>query len=230
LYKRLPVSWRSQIHLLIHRLNANRFLLWSLQFRHYFTCKRLKKISHLKLRVGESYKYQGWISTNYQVFCWNFLDVTKPLSGLRHLELIIADNVIEHLTLEQGKTMLQNLFDAMSAGAILRLSTPDLRGLVLRYMNGNADDLEQFRVDLQQHNVHITFPPDLLRVPFTAFGHSDGYLYDFDTLKLLLTNIGFVNIRQELTSVSTNPLLSKVENRDLPSDQWAQLCIEAEKG
>lgn len=228
-YRTIPSSFRSFVHLMIHRFNSNRLLLWFFQFRHFSTCKRLARLEKARIRIGESYSYPGWISTNYQVICYNFLDVTKPLVGVNNLNLIIADNVIEHLSLNQGKLMLTNLYNSMESGGTLRISTPNLRGLVDKYLGAEMKDLIQFKHDLGQHNVTVSLFPDLLRVPFTAFGHDKGYLYDFENLKSILEQIGFEGITQEKTSVSSNTILCNVENRNLPSDQWAQLCVEAVK-
>ena len=229
LYKKIPVSFRNRIHFLIHRINSNTFLLFLLKFRHYSTCRKLRSYEFVNLRVGESRKFHGWISTNYQVSCRNFLDITKPLNGVKNLEFIIADNVIEHLSLTKGKAMLANLYSSMLPGAILRLSTPNLRELANKYLSSDFGALEQLKIDLQQHSVAIEYLPDLLRVQFTSFGHEKGYLYDFETLQTVLMQLGFRNIKQFVTSHSEISLLVDAENRKSPSDSWAQLCIEAEK-
>jgi len=163
------------------------------------------------------------------VSCRNFLDVTKPLVGVKNLEFIIADNVLEHLSLTKGRAMLANLYDSMLPGATLRLSTPNLRELANKYANSDFGALEQLKIDLQQHSVSFEHLPDLLRVQFTSFGHEKGYLYDFETLQAILQQLGFRNVRQFATSHSEISLLVDVENRKSPSDSWAQLCIEAEK-
>lgn len=229
MYKRIPLSCRNRFHLVTHRVNSNRSLLTLLKYRHKLTCRKLRSYGFVRLRVGESAHFNGWISTNYLALCRNFLDVTKPLVGVQNLQFVIADNVIEHLSLTKGRAMLENLYNAMLPAATLRLSTPNLRELANRYVASDFSSLEPLKFDLRQHSVSLEYCPDLLRVQFTSFGHEKGYLYDFETLREILLQIGFRNVRQFETSLSTIPQLVDAENRRSPSDSWAQLCIEAEK-
>lgn len=228
-YRRLPRNFRDKLHHILHRFNSNVFLLQLCGFRHRLTCKRLRCFEFVNLRIGESGIFENWISTNYQVICANFLDATKPLKGVKNLQFVIADNVIEHLSLTNGNIMLENLYNAMLPGATLRLSTPNLRELASKYLESDFYALEQLKIDLNQHSVAFQYLPDILRVQFTSFGHHKGYLYDFQTLQLLLAKNGFKNIRQVETSKSSLMPLKNAENRKSPSDKWAQLCIEAEK-
>ncbi len=228
-YKRLPRSSRDRLHYISHRINSNILLLKLFSFRHQLTCRKLRSLKFVNLRIGESGVYENWISSNYQVTCRNFLDVTRPLNGVSNLKLIIADNVIEHLSLAQGNLMLENLHRSMLPGATLRLSTPNLRELARKYLESDFHALEQLKTDLSQHRVEMHHLPDILRVQFTSFGHEKGYIYDFETLQWCLLKHGFRNIRQVETSKSSVKLLNDVENRNSPSDVWAQLCVEAEK-
>ena len=231
LYKKIPLRHRDKLNLIRHRINSNKVLLRI--FSHYRHKRTVKHLSNSKepfqLRLGESRKFDGWVSTNYQVFCRNLLDATRPFGVSPGAAYIVIDNVIEHLPLSKGVSMLENIFQCLNPGGVLRIATPDLRGIATMYLNPVDNEIENFRNDFLPHGIKVDYDADLLKATFNHFGHQTGYIYDLDILKSILTDLGFINIQKYLPGESDIPSLKNVESRVGLSDRWGQLCLEATK-
>jgi predicted SAM-dependent methyltransferase len=229
LWKRLPISLRSYLHVILHRFNTSKHITSFLLFRHLLTARKLKlSETPVQLRIGESRKFEGWISTNYQILTRQFMDATKSY-GINVCEFIFADNVIEHLEYSNGERLIEQAFKALIPGGVLRLTTPDLETIAERYLTRSQRDLAQFAEDLREHNVNVFSGPDLLRITFTSFGHHKGFIYDFQTLGDLLSSKGFCDVVKQVPGESGNPKLRGLETRTKPSDMWSQMAVEATK-
>ena len=229
IWQLLPIRFRNLIHFFIHRVNSSSVLLTLLLLRHKITVGNFKRaLPSPWLRLGESRTFNGWVSTNYQVFTRHFLNATR-FYGEEIFEYIYADNVIEHLELKQGRLLIENAYLALKPGGVLRLTTPDLGQVVDRYQLGNQEDLIQFADDMLGHGVSVTHFPDLLRVTFTAFGHHKGYIYDESTLANLLIECGFQDIVKYRPGDSAILVFQNLESRNGKSDMWSQMAIEAKK-
>ncbi len=229
LWKKLPLELRGYIHLLLHRFNSSKHLIRLFSFRHQLTVRKLSSSkAPVHLRIGESRKFEGWTSTNYQILTRHFIDATKSY-GINVCEFIFADNVIEHLEYSDGERLIEQAFKALIPGGVLRLTTPDLETIAERYLTRSQSDLAQFAEDLRDHNVNVFSGPDLLRITFTSFGHHKGFIYDFQTLGDLLSSKGFCDVVKHAPGESRNPSLRGLETRVKPSDMWSQMAVEATK-
>jgi predicted SAM-dependent methyltransferase len=229
LWKKLPIDFRNYAHKKIHRFNSSPVLLHIFFVRHYITVRKIRNsISPVWLRIGESRTFSGWVSTNYQVITRNFLDATK-FYGSECCEVIFADNVIEHLDKRSGELLVKNAYNSLISGGILRITTPDLESIVNKYLEGSADEVKQLASDLEEHNLDIQRPSDLLRITFSAFGHHKGIIYDFNSMNELLESVGFSGVKKYTPGVSSKSNLHNLESRVGKSDMWSQMAIEATK-
>jgi predicted SAM-dependent methyltransferase len=187
-----------------------------------------KEMRPLRVEVGAGHRHlDGWICTDV---LWNskyYLDMTKPWPvEPGAVQYVYGDNVIEHLTLAQGRSMLRNARAAMVAGGTIRLATPDLGRIANLYVQGPRKEVERLMVWHRRHDRLAEHPGDLLRIAFTAWGHHVGYLYDLPSLKAELERAGFEQVRPCSTSRSADPVLRGLENRtDEETD--IQLVVEA---
>lgn len=80
----------------------------------------------IRLVIGSGHTtFQSWYSTDIAV-----LDITSPSSWSALLEketvdTLLAEHVWEHLSAEDGSKALQNCFDYLKPGGVLRLAVPD---------------------------------------------------------------------------------------------------------
>ncbi len=104
-----------------------------------------------------------------------------------------ADNVIEHITLEQGRAMLREAYRCLQPGGAIRLVTPDLGEHIELYRKGASSVDSPAAVAYREMGLTVEHPIDLVRIPIATFGHHLGYLYDYDTLAAELTKAGFAD-------------------------------------
>ena len=229
IWKKTPISFRNKIHRILQIINSSKILLKLFYFRHFITRYFISRNRCKNLRIGESLKYSNWISTNYQVLTSNFLDATRNFSSQNNFKFIIADNVIEHLSLVNGERMLRNVYCSLQRGGKVRITTPDLESICGVYLKSDPSFLNDYACDLQNHNLQIEYFPDLLKTTFNSFGHHKGYIYDFNLLSHLLNRLGFVDIQKFRAGQSNDLMLKNLEHRNSKSDKWSQMSIEATK-
>jgi hypothetical protein len=180
----------------------------------------------IKLEIGGHSPRDGWLVTNVNAVTRLYLDATKrwPIKNAS-VEYVFSDNVIEHLTLQAGRQMLQESHRCMRSGAIIRTVTPDLRAHVDMYLQGGTELKNDVANHYRDIGLDVEYPIDLVRIPVAAFGHHSGYIYDFDTLAAELRRAGFSNIiRCELGQSEHQPLRGLDFRRH---EGGAQLAVEA---
>ena len=180
----------------------------------------------IRLEVGGLQERPGWLVTNVNATARNFLDATArwPFDD-GDLEYVYADNVIEHITLAQGRAMLAEAYRCLRPGGVIRLVTPDLREHVELYLRGDAAVESQVAASYRQLGVEVAHPIDLVRIPIATFGHHLGYLYDYPTLAAELTRVGFVDPTRHAPGDSPHADLKGLDQR--AHEGGAQMAVEA---
>jgi hypothetical protein len=180
----------------------------------------------IRLEIGGHHARDGWIVTNVNAFTRLYLDATKPWPVKENtVEYLFSDNVIEHLSLQAGRTMLKEAHRCMRPGGVIRLVTPDLRAHVHMYLSGDTALDSDASTHYRTLGLTVEHPVDLVRIPIASFGHHQGYLYDFETLAAELESAGFSSpIRYDL-GVSPHPALAGLDIRS--HEGGAQLAVEA---
>lgn len=111
------------------------------------------------------------------------LDMRQGLPGdAGRVDLIYSEHFFEHLTLEEGATLLQECYRVLKPGGGIRISVPSLEVLVENYIRNN-----------------ITFAAEVGWMPATACQMLNGgmrlwehkFMYDFVELKAALQRAGF---------------------------------------
>lgn len=184
----------------------------------------------LHLELGGNDRRSGWLVTNANWRARYYLDASAPWPlEPGSVDLVFADNMIEHLQLEGGRAFLQYCHEALRPGGTLRLATPDVEAAARLYLGENEEhaaavmDFNRGRGRVSEHQV------DILRVPFQDHGHHVGYLYDEASLTAELKRAGFHNIRRCAIGESQIPELRDLENRrEGNADSLVQLIMEAD--
>ena len=182
----------------------------------------------LRLELGSNGRRNGWLVTNASWRARYFLDVTGPwLVEPGSADLVFADNMIEHVPLAAGRAMLHQAHAALRPGGTIRLATPDVEMAARLYLGEDEEKAAAVMAMHRRLGRVAEHPVDLLRVPFTEFGHHAGYLYDEASLGAELKRAGFHDVRRCATGESTIPDLRNLENRD-DDESLVQLILEAD--
>ncbi|OJJ23686.1 hypothetical protein BKI52_04865 [marine bacterium AO1-C] len=96
-------------------------IYWVFKWKTY--AKRNKKVN--LIIGGRSTNYPGWFTTDYYT-----LDVTKhqhytKYFSSRKIDKILAEHVLEHLTIDQIEAMLENVKQFASENINVRIAVPD---------------------------------------------------------------------------------------------------------
>lgn len=180
----------------------------------------------IKLEIGGLEPREGWVVTNVNAVTKHFMDATTrwPLED-DSVEVVYADNVIEHLTLEQGRALFAEAKRCLRPGGAIRLVTPDIRTHVEMYLAGTKPTDSAAGKHYASMNLTVEHPIDLVRIPIGSFGHHAGYVYDFETLAAELTRVGFSNPVHTAPGESTHPDFAGLDKRS--HEGGAQLAVEA---
>ncbi len=182
----------------------------------------------IKLEIGGIEDRPGWIVTNVGAVTKNYLDCTVrwPLED-GSCSHVFSDNVIEHITLAQGRTMLAEAHRCLLPGGLIRIVTPDIRGHVELYLAGRASLDSPEGQHYKNSGLVVEHPVDLVRIPIGSFGHHTGYVYDFETLEAELTRAGFTDVTRVDLGDSEHPEFRGHDQRK--AEGGAQIAVEARK-
>lgn len=182
----------------------------------------------LRLEIGGTAARPGWLVTNVHPTARHYLDATRtwPIeSGA--VELVYADNVIEHVPLQAGRTMLAEAHRCLRPGGTLRLVTPDLRKHVEEYLRGAEAVSGTLAEGYRGMGLPVEHAVDLLRIPVAMFEHHVGYVYDVAALSAELERAGFVDVRECALGHSDVPALRDLDSR--VEEGPAQMALEARR-
>lgn len=157
------------------------------------------------------------------------LNACEPLPLPRgYFEWVYAEHFIEHLTLPEGIAWLKQTRRLMAPGAVLRLSTPELR----RYVDGFLDPDDRFYAAHRERVSALGLPQMerrkawMLNQIFQFYGHR--WVYDADELRYALVCAGFSAETFEVCSVGQGrtPGVADLDN-ELRSDESIYVEITA---
>ena len=168
----------------------------------------------------------GWINTDYNTAKFSgsdYLDVTKKFPyDNNSVDYIFSEHMIEHISYQDGKFMLEESFRVLKSGGKIRISTPDLKFLIKLY---NED-----KTELQKRYIEYSFKEYKLDGNSDTFvinnfhrdwGHI--FIYDEKTLKSLFESIGFFDLKCYGLMESDDEELRGVEHIIRQPDGFIQL-------
>src|SRR5665213_2067855 len=81
----------------------------------------------------------GWVNCDTHWRTGVYLDITRPWPvAAGSVDVIYADNVIEHVTLNGGGVVFREAHRALKNGGVFRLATPDVERVAHAYLE-NGD-------------------------------------------------------------------------------------------
>lgn len=195
-------------------LGWNRFIL---VIRNQRAKKKFEGQNRLHLACGRNVLI-GWANVDLvddgNVIGWD-LTARLPIRD-GSIELIYSEHFIEHITLEQTKTLLVDCYRFLRPNGILRLSTPSLEKTIKEYQLGRLTEW---------HDVGFfpATPCQMINEGFRLWGHQ--FIYDFAELKRILEEVGFQTVSQTAWHESSTPALRNLECRPF----HGEIILEATK-
>ncbi len=105
-------------------------------------------------------KAEDWNNLRFSVYPYPDTALVQTMdirNGLPHpansFDAILTTRLIEHLTLDENRVFLQELFRVLRPGGVVRFSTPDLNAKVDRYLQ----KVEEYQAKPTEENVHSYF-------------------------------------------------------------------------
>ncbi len=208
------------------------------------TRKDAEVVEHYLLRQGQKKLHigcgenviEGWLNADLVATSSKVvqLDATRtyPFADAT-FDYIFSEHMIEHITYEDGQSLLKECFRVLKKGGKIRLSTPDLAFLIDLY-HEDKSDLQRRYIDWSAQ----TFIPDAPRHNDTfvinnfvrAWQHT--FIYDEKTLRAALESAGFAKIVRRELNDSDDVALRNLENEGRMPDGFLRLesfTLEATK-
>jgi len=131
------------------------------------------------------------------------------------IDVVYTSHTLEHFTREDGLRFLNECYRVLKKGGIIRIIVPDLKALILEYING------KIRADFFVENLLVLYPKSesfirKLLMPFVYFPHK--CMYDTQTLISILESVGFNYVKEKsafdslITDIKDIELLERTEN------------------
>lgn len=124
------------------------------------------------------------------------------------VDCLYSSHFLEHLFRDDARRLVKEAHRVLKKGGIIRICVPNLEYAVSLYQKGEKEKtLSYFFVDSKY-----------------GYFHQHKYMYDFDTLKQLFEEAGFINIERCLYRQGKTPDIDLLDNR--PEET---LYVEANK-
>jgi predicted SAM-dependent methyltransferase len=172
----------------------------------------------MKLHLGSGMvTLEGWLNVDIATPTADLhLDLRKPLPfGDESIDYVFSEHFIEHITREEAIGLIKECHRVLNKNGVLRLSTPNLKHLVISYLTRNVDEWGEIW--------RPTNPCRLLNEGMRCWGHE--YVYDEEDLFQLLSEAGFRNVRFVGWRESAIQDLAGLESRPFHNE----LIVEAMK-
>ena len=170
----------------------------------------------------------GWLNTDVVWQGDAYLDATAPWPvPAGSVAFVYADNVIEHVTLQQGRELFRHAFAALRPGGVLRLATPDVEAVARQYLeNGDLARLGMERN--RERGRTFDHPVQLLTQVYVGAKHYLGFIYDYASISTEMQRVGFV-VQRVAAGTSEHPQLCGLEVRMHPAEEATALIVEGTK-
>ncbi len=153
--------------------------------------RRARRLGHgppLRLQLGSGrFHKEGWVNVDllgpHVEVAWN---LTRPLPFVEGCaDAIFHEHMLEHLSLEQGLSLLHECHRVLRPGGILRIVVPDAGAYTLSYA-GKGDLLSRVRPGR---------PTPLLALQEVFYWYGHRVAYDAETLVYVCRAAGFADVK-----------------------------------
>jgi predicted SAM-dependent methyltransferase len=182
------------------------------KIRSYLRHNRIRK-----LQIGTSNSpIVGWLNTDLLPTSRKivYLDATRRFpfdNGI--FDYVYSEHMIEHVDHESAVIMLQECFRVLKPAGTIRISTPDLEAYIGLYSNEKTSR-QKFYIDWVTERLmpEVDYCKEVFIInnAFRAWGHQ--FLYDRETLRVILARVGFEDIKYYPPGVSDDENLRGIES------------------
>jgi predicted SAM-dependent methyltransferase len=149
--------------------------------------RRLKGAEKLHLGCGSRH-FDGWSNIDLVgpqgTIKWN---LTRPIPAkLNSVRFIYSEHFIEHIARSEAALLLENCFDLLIPGGVIRISTPNLGFLVEQYRVGCVSEWRDMGWAPET-------PAQMLNEGLHLWNHK--FVYDYNELSRALREAGFQTLR-----------------------------------
>ena len=141
------------------------------------------------------------------------------------LELVYHAHMLEHLSYQDGINFLKECYRVLEKGARMRILVPDLELWIKAYYENNSFFINEYAKILDK-NIYVTKGSVFMGM---LHNHEHKCGYDFETIKWLLNEIGFVEINRTLYADGKIDNIASIEP-NTPLRVMESLCVECIKG
>lgn len=170
-------------------------------------------IKKLHVGCGPIHHWPDWWNVDIRAFAGvdECKDVTQPWAW-KDLEYIYSEYFLQALTLEDALQFFYHAGNALRQGGVMRLSTPNLRWILLTHLNPHERSDERA--------IKGTFA---VNRAFHGWGHH--FLWTESLLRHILKSMGFEDVRLCQYGKSPEAALDHREAHDTFTDAGGELCV-----
>lgn len=206
-------------------------------FRRHIIKRYFRNVSSPKIQIGcGSHLLEGWLNGDIAEGDI-YIDATKKLPFKDNsFDHIYSEQMLEHLTLSQGKYFINECYRILKPEGVLRISTPDLTKLVQCYLGINPVIDAKTLIKASWPSRDGMSKCEMLNGFMGQGGFRDYiFIYDQDFIISFLKNAKFLNITFCERNKSAHAALRNIE---APHPQFIQhpelysgitLIVEAQK-
>jgi SAM-dependent methyltransferase len=125
------------------------------------------------------------------------------------VDKIYSSHALEHLDKKRGEALLRGCFRVLKRGGVFRLVVPDLEYHARRYLQrvSNGGPSDRAAHDDFLWNIYGAY------LEKRRYGASHRYMYDWPTLQLVLSEIGFSRVLRQDFQTGLDRELCSLDNR-----------------
>lgn len=192
---------------------------WFLRGR-YFQLSRIAECAYVNLGCGQNVR-PDFLNIDYHwrpgVVCW---DLTKGIpSRTGSVRGIFTEHCLEHFPLQEGYALLEEMYRVLTPGGRVRIVVPDGEMYLKTYLGMHSSRRFPYQEEDSFNGIYTRIM-SVNRIFYVQrkdrYGHN--FLYDFETLKVILEEVGFKNVdRMSFQSGIDRTLLVDTEERRVES-------------
>lgn len=139
---------------------------------------------------------------------------------------IFTEHTLEHLTYDQVKRLFAECHRIMKPGAHIRIIVPDISILAEKYVARDAAWFKEWEAEMLSKRGRVLDSP-MQAISFTTQEHGHRSAWDFDSMRVVLSGAGFIEIKKREAGVGAEPRL--LHDRMERCRTMLSLYVEAQK-